>query len=132
MSEVTPFNKHVGIERGPRGEGRAEMTLTIDGRHVNKRGVAHGGVLSTLLDSALGGAVVSAIRPEEWCATMSLAVQFLDGPRTGDHVVARGEVRKRGKRIAFARGEAVRESDGRVLATAEGVWYIWPQKPPEK
>lgn len=132
MSDTTPpippFNAHVGIRWVERGEGKAVVEITLEDHHTNRRGVAHGGVMTVLLDSALGQAVVAAIRPEEWCATTSLSVNFVRGPRVGDTVRGHGECVRRGKRIAFARGEA-RDQDGRLLATAQGTWHLWPTKP---
>lgn len=40
-----------------------ELAMRIDGRHVNARGYAHGGVLATLVDIALGYAASSSQDP---------------------------------------------------------------------
>ena len=53
---------------------------------------------------------------------------FVAGAGSGI-LTATGRVSRRGARIAFARGEA-RDADGRLVATAQGTWYLWPHRPP--
>lgn len=132
LKEVPPekipaFNRMIGLQKIRAGEGRAEITLELRPEHRNRRGVAHGGLLSAMLDAALGGAVVSAIRDEEWCGTAQLSVQFRH-PGTGPVLTGRGRMERRGRRLAFAEGEVV-DSSGRIVATALGTWYVWPSHP---
>jgi uncharacterized protein (TIGR00369 family) len=89
--------------------------------------VAHGGVVASLLDMALGAAVVTSIEPQEWCGTVQISVQFREPVRPGK-VRAEGRMVRRGRSVAFAEGE-LRDSAGKVLATAHGAWTIWPVKP---
>lgn len=128
VPNVPPFNEHVGIRWVRRGDGEAVVEITLGDHHTNRRGVAHGGVMTVLLDSALGQAVVASIKPEEWCATTSLTVNFIRGPRSGDTITGTGRCLKRGRTIAFSQGEA-RDQQGRLLATAQGTWHIWPTMP---
>jgi len=109
-----PFHELLGARCLTRGGGKARYELTVGPGHLNRRGVAHGGVVAGLLDTALGTAVVSAIAKEEWCGTMELSVQFREPVLPGP-IIAEGEVR---------------DPAGRVLATAHGVWTIWPVRPP--
>ena len=52
----------LGVERTlwTPGASRLELTLTED--HLNKGGVAHGGIHMMLLDSALGSALVASLK----------------------------------------------------------------------
>ncbi|HUD71255.1 MAG TPA: PaaI family thioesterase [Dongiaceae bacterium] len=127
-TEEPPFHDLIGARRRESAHGRAVYDLTVGPQHLNRRGVAHGGVVSALLDMALGTAVVSAILPEEWCGTMQLSVQFRE-PVLPGAIVAEGRMARRGRTAAFAEGE-VRDARGTILATAHGVWTIWPSRPP--
>jgi uncharacterized protein (TIGR00369 family) len=122
-----PFNDYLGIEIVRKDAGSAEAALDLLPHHLNRRGVAHGGVVASLLDSALGAAVISSIPAEWWCATTSLATQFHDGAGSG-RLIATGRVLRRGARIAFAEGE-VRDQSHRRIATAHGTWHLWRRKP---
>jgi len=124
---VPAFTSYLGIEVERMDNGEAVATLRLAPHHRNLRGVVHGGVISALLDTALGAAVVSAIPKEWWCATTSLAVQFLEG-RSDGLLRARGSVLRRGGRVAFAGGE-VRDEAGRLVAAAQGSWHLWPHHP---
>jgi len=123
-----PFHALIGARCTLRDNGRARYELTVGPQHLNRRGVAHGGVVGALLDTALGTAVVAAIAPEEWCGTMQLSIQFREPVFPGT-ITAEGRMARRGRTAAFAEGE-VRDARGHLLATAEGVWTIWPQRPP--
>jgi len=125
--KVPEFNRTLGMTAIRAAGGTAEIDLALGAGLTNKRGVAHGGVLASLLDSVMGAAVVSAIAPEEWCGTVQLNIQFL-APGLGVSLTGRGQVVKRSRHVAFARGE-VSDSRGEVIATGEGTWYIWPQRP---
>lgn len=125
--QVPAFNRTLGLTPIRLGGGRAEVDVEMRDELTNKRGVAHGGLITSLLDSAMGAAVVSGIRADEWCGTVQLNIQFL-GPGMGPRLVGRGWMVKRGRHIAFARGEIV-NADGEVIATGEGTWYVWPHRP---
>src|SRR5881397_2210100 len=101
---IPPFNTYLGVEVRRLEGGEALAELLLGPHHLNSRGVVHGGVVSSLLDTALGAAVISAIPKEWWCATTSLTVQFLEGAREG-LLTATGHVLRRGRRVAFAGGE---------------------------
>ena len=65
MTSVPPFHPYLGLEVRKKEDGVAEATLDLGPQHLNQRGVAHGGMIAALLDSALGAAVVSAsARPQ--------------------------------------------------------------------
>jgi uncharacterized protein (TIGR00369 family) len=125
--QIPPFNTYLGIEVREADAGAWEATLDLAPHHLNVRGVAHGGVVSALLDCALGAAVIGAIPPAWWCATTSLATHFVEGAGRG-RLTATGRVLRRGIKVAFAAGE-VRDDDGRLIATAHGSWHLWPQRP---
>ena len=127
MVTIPPFNTYLGVHVVRMEGGEAVCTIELGPHHLNGRGVAHGGVISSLLDTALGAAVISAIPKEWWCATTSLTIQYLDGAREGT-LTATGRVLRRGGRSAFAGGELV-DASGRLLATAQGSWHLWPHKP---
>ena len=123
----TPFDELLGLDVVAAEGGEAEVRLVLTPGHLNRRGVAHGGVVSALLDVSLGAAVVSTTTAEEWCGTLELSVQFRDPARRGP-LTGRGRVERRGRSVAFAAGEVV-DARGRIVAAAHGVWTIWPSNP---
>ena len=99
------------------------VVLPTGAQHANAGGWIHGGVLSGLLDFALGAAVVATLQDDEWTATQSLTTDFLRPGKPGDKLVARARVDRRGKLAAFPSGD-VRNEAGEVLARATGVWAV--------
>ena len=98
--QIPPFNTYIGSEVLFREEGEAEVVLTLKAHHLNRRGVAHGGVITSLLDSALGAAVISSVPEQWWVATTTLTTQFLEGVGEGK-LIASGRVVRRGSHAAL-------------------------------
>ncbi len=95
---------------------------------LNKGGSVNGGILSALLDYSLGAALVSSLNIEEWCATTSLNINYLNPSFDESKLVASGVVTKRGKSVAFCSG-SVTDQNGNTIATATGTWAVWGSKP---
>lgn len=127
-AHLTDMAVEIGIERGNWGSGQSSVLLNIESKHCNKGGVAHGGLYTMMLDMALGGALVSILPKEEWCATTQLSISFISAARPGEKITAHGNVVKRGKNVAHLDGKITADS-GRVIATATGTWAIWDHKP---
>jgi len=126
----TPYGRHLGFEVLEAHRGIASVRLELAEHIRNRRGVAHGGALASLLDAALGAAVISAIEPHEWCGTLQLSIQYNDPARHGP-LLANGRVVRRGRTVAFAEGEVV-DARGHTVARAHGTWTIWPGHPDGK
>lgn len=120
------FHREVGFRIDPSASGPGFCTVvgTVERRHLNINQVVHGGVYATILDTAMGGAVVTRLAPDEVTATTSLYVEFLRPARQGQELRARGEVVRRGRHLAFVKGDLV-DGDGAALSQAHGTWYIW-------
>ena len=122
------FSRLIGLEISRLAGGECAAHLDVRDFHFNRGGVLHGGVLASVLDTVMGGAVVSTLRADEWTATVQLNVEYLEQVERG-RILAVGRIVRRGRRIAFVEGEA-RES-GRRVARATGIWYVWPKSPEE-
>lgn len=125
--QAPPFSAYLGMQLLERDEDTAVVAIDLAEHLLNRRGVAHGGVVTALLDSALGAAVISSMPEEWWCTTTSLSTQFVSGVGRG-RLTATGRVVRRGSRVAFATGEA-RDASGKIVATACGTWHLWPHHP---
>ena len=70
------FDKHLGAKVVKRKKGYCKVRLDIKPKHLNKGGIVHGGVLATLSDIALAGAVATCMKKEEWCVTIQLQIEY--------------------------------------------------------
>jgi acyl-CoA thioesterase len=119
---IGPLAGVLGIRRERTGEGRSTFALTVRESHMNPHGVVHGGVVYTLVDYAMGGAVTSELGAGERCATLEVKINYL-AAATGGDIVAEASVVSRTRRVAVL--EARVHGDGaRLLALATGTFYI--------
>ena len=125
-AQLGGFHRNVGFSIDPARSGRGFCTVSgvVEARHLNINGIVHGGVYATILDTAMGGSVVSLLTEEEVTATTSLYIEFLRPAGEGQHLQAKGEVVRRGRHLAFVEGNLFDEAETR-LSQAHGTWYIW-------
>lgn len=86
-------------------------------------GVLHGGVITTLLDSASGMAALSAAGAVMQIATLDLRIDYLRPARTRQPVIAEAECYHMTRSIAFVRGRAHHE-DGTEIATSTAAFML--------
>lgn len=98
----SPFLSSLGPLYAKKEGAGVVLGLRIEGKHLNTRGVAHGGMLVTLADSALGIVIAMARTPPLPMVTVNLTTDFADAARAGDWVEARVDIQKIGRRLAFA------------------------------
>ncbi|MWB97035.1 PaaI family thioesterase [Agromyces seonyuensis] len=106
-------------------DGRAEFECTPDESLYNPIGSVHGGLLCTILDSALGCAGHTTLPAGTGYTTIELKVSFLRPARAGHRLTARGRVVKPGRRVIFVEGEVV-DADGETIATATASLLAFP------
>ena len=97
------FTERLGIETITLEEGVCEMALEVGGLHQSTASRAHGGVLFTMLDTAMGRAVISRLPDGRGCATIEAKINFFRPVQSG-RIVARGEVKRLTRRTAYAEG----------------------------
>jgi len=86
-------------------------------KHMNSAGVMHGGCLMTFADFSLF-AIAADHLEGAYGLTVAFASEFLDGPKVGEYMEARGEVLRAGRSIIFARG--IITADGRPCLNFSG------------
>ena len=111
-------------------EGRVVFELATGAQHGNPLGTVHGGVTATLLDSAMGCAVHSALAGGVSYTTVDLAVTYLRAvPLDGQVLQAEGRLVHLGRRIATADGR-VTDEQGRLVATGTTTCMILAESSP--
>lgn len=105
-------------------DGRAVVEMPITEAHLNRSGILHGGMLTTLLDTAMGHCGIYCPYPGRVrkCITLSMTTSFT-GQASGGVIRAIGTRRAGGSRIYTASGEVVDEQ-GNVLAIGEGTFRL--------
>jgi uncharacterized protein (TIGR00369 family) len=104
-SEI-PFLHDLGVEFLGMADGRAEVALTLQPRHMNSWHVTHGGVVMTLLDVVMSMAGRSLDPDARGGVTIEMKTSFMEpGGRAGGRIVARGHAFHRSRTMCFCEGE---------------------------
>jgi uncharacterized protein (TIGR00369 family) len=108
--------------------GLARWRYRVKREHFNPGGSLHGGVISTILDTAMGHSVRTVRPPDCGHAAIDLNVKFLRPTlEDGALLTFEGRVVQKGKRIVFSEGSATDE-EGRLLARSTSSYAILPKK----
>ena len=86
--------------------------------------VVQGGLVTALLDSAMGGACWSVLDGDETFLTADLRVEFLRPARPG-RLAATGTVVRRTRRVVFCAAELL-DAEGTLLAAARCTQVVLP------
>ncbi len=110
--------------------GRAELSLPYSEQLVGDplTKVLHGGVVTALLDTAMGTAVVSHPQSMGGTATIDLRIDYMRGATPGQRLRAEAECYRVTRSVAFVRATAYDEGDEPV-ASAAGAFTVEGAKP---
>ena len=100
--------------------------MTVEERHLRTLGILHGGVTTTLLDTAMGMAVGTLTPPGHFVVTVQLNANFIRPAWDGETLVATGHVRHGGQQTAVASGE-IHTADNILVATGSGTFMFVPK-----
>ena len=92
-----------------------------------RTGVLHGGVVTTLLDSTGGAAVLSALSAPMPIATLDLRIDYLRPSTPHAPLYARVECYKLTRHVAFARGIAYNLDESDPVAAMSGTFMLQTQ-----
>jgi uncharacterized protein (TIGR00369 family) len=99
-------------------DDRAWIETTLDERFQGWDGIAHGGIICTLLDEVMAWALVEH---DLWGVTARMQVDFRKPVPTGTPIRAEGRVTRARRRIVEAEG-TLYDATGAVLAEATGTF----------
>jgi uncharacterized protein (TIGR00369 family) len=119
-----PFLDHLNVVPEYAENGKSRISLEMKPEHANSFGVAHGGVVMTLLDFAMAAAARSCINHPLGAITIDMTISFLR-PSVGK-IVVEGTVLKSGKTINYCEAVVLNES-GEITAKSSGTFVLGKQ-----
>ncbi len=122
-----PLGELMDLDLSTRGPGHITFAFATSELFENPMGTLHGGIIGTLLDSAMGLAVLSTLERGAGFTTMEYKVNFIRPVlQSTGRVYAEGTVIHTGRNQAVAEGRLV-DADGKLYALASTTCAILRQ-----
>lgn len=119
---TSEFTVGLGFEHRGMVDGDFVLELEIRPDHMSRAERVHGGVLFSLLDTALGRAIIEQLPEGRGCATVELKINYFRPVQSG-RLRAHGRLKEMTRRLAYAEGEIV-NAEGKVVARANGTFFL--------
>jgi len=117
----------LGLRLVETGAGTAVVEMATTEDMANHSGVVHGGMISTLADSAMGRSLRTLSPGVVRAMSFDLKLNFINAAKVGETLRATGHVIHAGRRTAVAECR-VDGSDGRLVATASATFAVTRDK----
>ncbi|MBT2283102.1 PaaI family thioesterase [Paenibacillus polymyxa] len=105
-----------------KGDGKeVQIALTAGEQHTNSMGIIHGGVLTSLMDQAMG-MVSTAAMEVDGCVTTNLNVHFLAPMKQGELMVRATVLHQAGRSVTTQ--SEVRDASGTLGCMATATFRI--------
>ena len=112
-----PLNRFLGMQLRDPADPAAGVWFPVGPAAQNQAAVLHGGVVTTLLDTASYLALLPSLSDAEHAVTHDLTVSLLRPVAADRRVDITATVLRRGRAVAFMRAEAT--VDGELVAAAQ-------------
>ena len=113
-----PFLTHNFMRTADLSDGTATVVLPMHTESLNRWGGAHGGILFSLCDVAMGMSI--ATLRQETMVTVNANIDYLSFAPAGSTLTAVGKVDRLGGKLAFCSAEMTDET-GKVIVRAHCV-----------
>ena len=117
----------LGLELVEAGEGSATVDMKATEDMANVSGFVHGGMISTLADSAMGRSLRTLVPGVTRAMSFDLKLNFISAARIGETLRATGHVIHAGRRTIVTECR-VEGKDGRLVATASATFAVTREK----
>ena len=120
----------LGAVMGKIEPGQVEIEMPFQAHLTQQHGFIHGGIVTSILDSACGYAAFSLSAPDSAVLTVEYKVNFV-APAKGERLVARGQVLRPGASITVCKGDVVAYDSGeeKLVTTMLMTMMILPNRP---
>ncbi|HEV3036187.1 MAG TPA: PaaI family thioesterase [Candidatus Angelobacter sp.] len=123
MSAGVAYWRTLGLELKEVTPGRAVFECEVRESLMQMRGIVHGGVLASIVDSACAVAAISTVYPRANATTISLRVSYLK-PLSQGIFRAEGKCIKTGKTICFCEAQVFNERNELVCTASSELMIV--------
>lgn len=131
--EGNNFDRLNGFEFEILKPGEVQYQFTVKEEHQSAIGVAHGGVLASLMDATIGVAALSAaVVEEKLVATVEFKINYLAPIKPGDRILGKGVVDYKGKSLIVGAGTLLNRDTQQMIAKGMGTFNSYPMSKKEE
>lgn len=105
-----PFAQLLGLELGEIERGEAKFHLAVRDELKQNKGLMHGGVIASLIDTAAAFAAVTLLEPGQSTTTIDLTIHYLR-PLTEGRATAHARVLRAGRRVLVISVDVLDETE---------------------
>jgi uncharacterized protein (TIGR00369 family) len=129
FGSISPHTRTLGFEVVSMKDGTAVAKIPYNPDFVGDplSGVLHGGVVTSMLDTTGGVAVLSALGLPTTIATLDLRIDYLRPSTRGEALFARVECYKKTRNVAFTRGVAYNGDEADPVAAMAATYMLRTQ-----
>jgi uncharacterized protein (TIGR00369 family) len=126
VMEGMPHGREIGMRLHSSADGNAVLSVPYDERLVGdpETGILHGGVMTVLLDTASGSAVMSKQTKMSAIATLDLRIDYMRPATPGKAVFAAAECYRLTRSVGFTRAVAYHDDPDDPIASAAGAFML--------
>jgi acyl-CoA thioesterase len=113
----SPFYKYIQMELTTFTETGCIVTMNVGENHMNALGIAHGGTIASLADSACGLSLLHKLKENEYLVTQNLIVNYLSPVQPG-LLTAKGSIVHQGSKTVILQAD-IYSVTGKKVAHAQ-------------
>ena len=110
----------LGVEVVPTPDGEARLELCADSRHANLYSMAHGGVLTTMADTAMGAKCLAL---NKRVVTISMTIEFMHAIMVGTRVMTEAQVLHDGRKTMVCECRII-DAAGKLYSKASATFFV--------
>jgi acyl-CoA thioesterase len=120
-----PFGELIGLTFTACEAGSSRCVLAVKETLLNPHEVLHGGVIYTMADTGMGGALYTLLEPDELCTTIEIKIAYYEPVIAGD-IVCLTDVLHKKRKIASLESRIY--TGETLVSKATGTFYIYKTK----
>lgn len=119
-----PFMENLKISLLYLAHGKAGIEMTAGPEFLNTRGIFHGGIIATLVDTAMG---IAGLSLDLKVTTQELNLNYIGPAKAGDKLTADARVIHKGRKSVVVEAR-VYNGHSRLISISRGTFFIFKEK----